>query len=64
VEIRFVEKDKEVRHDPLSSYKAPIDTLHLASMTGGDSAKFEEFMGMCQRPSALLVDDDDKEEIP
>lgn len=50
VEIRVVQSEKEVRADPLSSYRAPIDTLYMTSLTGGDSAKFDEFMGLCEKP--------------
>jgi len=41
----------EVKPDPLSSYRAPIDTVNLASMTqnGNDSKQFEEFMKLCQK---------------
>lgn len=45
-DIRVVETDRQVRQDPLASYRAPIDTVHAAS-------KFDEFMTMCERPSVL-----------
>ncbi|KAG7369776.1 D123 cell division cycle protein [Nitzschia inconspicua] len=51
VEMRIVETEQQVRHDPLSSYRAPIDTVDLATMTRGDAKQFEEFMKLCQRPS-------------
>jgi hypothetical protein len=51
--IRVVETEKQVRADPLSSYRAPIDTVHVASLTGGDSSKFQEFMDLCERPTVL-----------
>jgi len=57
-EIRVVETDKQVRADPLSSYRAPIDCIHVASVTGGISAQFEEFMKQCERPSALDTEND------
>lgn len=57
LELRLVETDRQVRPDPLASYKAPIDTLHMAS--SGNSSNFHEFMGMCERPSKLDSDDDD-----
>lgn len=55
-ELRIVETALEVRHDPLSSYRAPMDTVTLASnnpQQGSDSAatSFESFMAMCQKPS-------------
>merc|ERR1712150_55423 len=50
-EIRVVETENEIRHDPLASYRAPIDTINLASMTTSDASKFEEFMKMCSKPS-------------
>lgn len=50
-EIRVVETENEVRHDPLASYRAPIDTINLASMSTSDASKFEEFMKMCSKPS-------------
>lgn len=48
-EMRIVETEYQVRHDPLSSYRAPIDTVDLASMTRGDSKQFEEFMTLCRQ---------------
>jgi hypothetical protein len=57
-QMRIVETEQQVRHDPLSSYRAPIDTVDLANMTQGDSKQFEEFMKMCQKPSSS----DDEEE--
>ena len=57
-EIRVVETALEVRHDPLASYRAPMDTVTLASSCnaagcgGGDGpTSFDAFMAMCQRPS-------------
>eukprot|EP00980_Cylindrotheca_fusiformis_P004546 scaffold965_cov93-Cylindrotheca_fusiformis.AAC.10 len=60
--FRIVETDRQVRQDPLASYRAPIDTIDLmssmTSTTGGsavgqeDRRKFEEFMKQCQKPSA------------
>lgn len=36
--LRIVETPKQVRHDPLASYRAPVDTLHVAGMaTNGDA---------------------------
>ena len=51
VDFRVVEGDREIRHDPLASYRAPIDTLDLVTMNGTDAANFEEFRSMCQKPS-------------
>jgi hypothetical protein len=51
IDFRLVETGMEVRQDPLASYRAPIDTIHLSSITGGDATKFQEFMRLCQRPS-------------
>jgi hypothetical protein len=59
--IRVVETEKQVRQDPLASYRAPIDTLHVASLTGGDSNKFHDFMQLCERPSVLQDDNNDGE---
>jgi len=56
--FRVVETAKQVRADPLASYKAPIDTLHVAGSLV-DDAKFKEFMGMCKRPSTLDNNSDD-----
>jgi hypothetical protein len=50
VEIRVVETEKQVRGDPLASYRAPIDAVHIASLTGGDAKRFQEFMKLCERP--------------
>lgn len=52
-EMRVVETEREVHHDPLASFRAPIDTIELAAVTGGDRNKFEEFMAMCERPSEV-----------
>ena len=49
--MRIATSEREVRHDPLASYRAPIDTVDLASMTHGDAKQFEEFMKLCQRPT-------------
>ena len=50
-EMRTVETENEIHHDPLASYRAPIDTIEIAGMTGGDASKFEEFMKMCKAQS-------------
>lgn len=55
--IRVVEDDElAVHHDPLASYRAPIDTIDLATMTGGDATSFAEFMALCEKPSERDVD--------
>jgi len=67
--LRIVETSKQVRHDPLASYRAPVDTLHVAGMAapaaggGADEDRnhsgaigtknFESFMKLCERPSVL-----------
>ncbi|VEU44542.1 unnamed protein product [Pseudo-nitzschia multistriata] len=60
--IRIAASEGEVRHDPLSSYRAPIDTVDLASMTHGDAKQFEEFMKLCQRPTYWEENSDEDEE--
>lgn len=46
VEMRVVETERQVHADPLSSYRAPIDVLHVGSV-------FNEFMGLCEKPTVL-----------
>jgi len=46
--VRIVGSDKEVRVDPLASYRAPIDVVKMAG-----SGEFEEFMRQCRSPSVL-----------
>ena len=63
--VRVVETDKQVRPDPLASYKAPIDTLHVASSMNGslsDDNRFREFMDLCKRPGSATSSDDDDDE--
>ena len=57
-EMRVVMNQNEILCDPLSSYRAPIDTVDLASDTVG-SHSFQEFMAMCQLPSTMNDSDDD-----
>lgn len=52
-DFRIVETNQQVRQDPLASYRAPIDTVDLASMVGGDAKQFEDFMKQCQKPSEM-----------
>lgn len=58
-EMRVVETEREVHHDPLASYRAPIDTIELAAVAGNDKNKFEEFMARCQRPTEVGNGDDE-----
>lgn len=51
-EMRIVLSENEVHYDPLSSYKAPIDTVDLAGDKQGVNS-FEEFMKMCEKPSKM-----------
>lgn len=62
-ELRIVETALEVRQDPLSSYRAPVDTVELASGAHRNDAStsFENFMAMCQKPSERDNDEDDDE---
>jgi hypothetical protein len=59
-EIRVVETEKQVRSDPLASYRAPVDAIHVASLTGGDPKAFETFMKMCRQSSDLDDDADNQ----
>lgn len=52
-EFRIVANELEIRQDPLASYRAPIDTVNLASMTDGAVGNFEDFMALCERPSNI-----------
>mmetsp|Transcript_18316 Transcript_18316/g.42192 ORF Transcript_18316/g.42192 Transcript_18316/m.42192 type:complete len:410 (+) Transcript_18316:55-1284(+) len=60
--MRVATSGREVRHDPLASYRAPIDTVDLASMTHGDAKQFEEFMKLCQRPTYWEENSDDDDD--
>ena len=51
-EIRVVMNELEVHYDPLASYRAPIDTVDLASDEAGSNS-FKDFMAMCAKPSEL-----------
>lgn len=56
-EMRVVTTENEVRYDPLSSYRGPIDAVDLASEEGGGGLRsFQEFMKMCEKPSKLNDD--------
>jgi hypothetical protein len=56
-EIRVVMNENEVHYDPLASYRAPIDTVDLASDQAGSNT-FKDFMAMCARPSDTNEDND------
>ena len=58
-QFRVVETANQVRQDPLASYRAPIDTLNLASLTGGTSKNFEDFMKRCHQESLSPRDRDE-----
>ena len=58
--VRLVETAQQVRQDPLSSYRAPIDTVDLASMTQGDKTEFEDFMKQCEKPTQRTEDNDNE----
>ena len=60
--MRIATSEREVKHDPLASYRAPIDTVDLASMIHGDAKQFEEFMKMCQRPTYWEENSSDDED--
>jgi len=60
--LRIATSEREVKHDPLASYRAPIDTVDLASMTHGDAKQFEEFMKLCQRPKYWEENNSDDED--
>ena len=67
-ELRVVETALEVRQDPLASYRAPIDTVQLASSSQSQSidakthaTTFESFMSLCQKPSDCEVSDSDSD---
>jgi len=51
-EMRIVQTELEVHYNPLASYRAPIDTVNLATDSNGSNS-FQEFMKMCERPSQL-----------
>lgn len=46
--FRLVESEGEVRHNPLASYRAPIDAIDLASDSLGTNS-FEEFISLCSK---------------
>jgi hypothetical protein len=44
--FEVVENEGEVHHNPLASYRAPIDAVDLAT----DSESFQKFMDLCVKP--------------
>lgn len=54
--IRVVETANQIHQDPLASYRAPIDAVDLASMSGFDATAFHEFMAKCKKPSEEIDD--------
>ena len=50
--IKVVETELEVHHDPIASFRAPIDTVDLMSDADGANS-FQNFMAMCERPSEM-----------
>jgi len=44
--FELVENEGEVHHNPLASYRAPIDAIDLAT----DSDSFQKFMDLCVKP--------------
>ena len=55
-EIRVVETVNQIHQDPLASYRAPIDAVDLASMSGFDATAFQKFMAKCMKPSEEMDD--------
>jgi hypothetical protein len=53
IEMRVVETERQVKADPLSSYRAPIDVLRVGSA-------FDDFMGQCRKPSELEQEPNDE----
>lgn len=50
--MKVVETELEVHHDPIASFRAPIDTVAIMSDTDGANS-FQNFMAMCERPSEM-----------
>ena len=57
-EFRMIETAKEILPQALHNYRAPVDTVYLAGLTGGNPDKFQAFMDLCQQPSAMAGQDD------
>jgi len=60
-EIRVVETEKEIRPHPLNNFRAPMDTVHVASITGGSPDNFQALMDLCQKPGDGSDHDDEGE---
>jgi len=52
-ELRIVDSPTGILSDPLSTYRAPIDAVDLATK---ESNSFENFMNLCKKPSQLRYD--------
>lgn len=57
MEFRIIETAKEILPQSLNNFRAPIDTVHLAALTGASPDKFQAFMDLCERPSAIYDSD-------
>lgn len=57
-EIRVVETEKEVRPHPLNNYRAPVDTVQIAQITGGNPDGFKKLMDLCQKPGTHVDNDE------
>ena len=63
VEFRVVQTEKEVRSHRLNNFRVPIDTMHIASITGGNmNGGFEAFMNLCQKQQQEEEDDEEEDE--
>ncbi|KAL7561524.1 hypothetical protein ACA910_022678 [Epithemia clementina (nom. ined.)] len=66
--IRVVETDKQVRPHSLHNFRAPVDTVHLASLvnttttTTGNSEGFQELMKLCRQQNEQDDDDDESDD--
>ena len=47
--MRIATEERKITMDPLSSYRAPVDTVDLACLENG--INFEEFRKLCERPA-------------
>ena len=63
VEFRVVQTEKEVRSHGLNNFRVPIDTMHIASITGGNvNGCFEAFMNLCQKQQEEEDDDENDDD--
>ena len=60
MEFRIIETAKEILPQSLNNYRAPVDTVYLAGLTGGQPDKFQAFMDLCQRPEDSESEDEAK----